>query len=129
MNLSDLHACGIRASQEGRHYEAVAILEEVVTLAPGEPTYHANLGLALVRNGELDRGARSYQTAVDLRPGHAPTLAKLGRALAASGQEREAIATFRRALAVDSEDADTWNALGAACYIVKCGIKVSSTNP
>lgn len=115
MNLSDLHACGIRASQEGRHYEAVAILEEVVTLAPGEPTYHANLGLALVRNGELDRGARSYQTAVDLRPGHAPTLAKLGRALAASGQEREAIATFRRALAVDSEDADTWNALGAAC--------------
>jgi tetratricopeptide (TPR) repeat protein len=115
MNLQELHVSGIQASQEGRHGDAVALLERLVALAPVEPTYHANLGLALVRAGEPGRGASSYQVAVELRPGHGPTLAKLGRALAAAGQEREAIAVFRRALAVDSGDPDTWNALGAAC--------------
>ena len=115
MNLQQLHAGGIQASQEGRHGDAVTLLEQLVALAPSEPTYHANLGLALVRAGQPGRGAGCYQVAVALRPGHAPTLAKLGRALAAAGQEREAIAVFRRALAVDSGDPDTWNALGAAC--------------
>lgn len=115
MNLQELHMNGIQASQEGRHGDAVTLLEQLVALAPSEPTYYANLGLALVRAGQPDRGAGCYQVAVNLRPGHAPTLAKLGRALAAAGQEREAIAVFRRALAVDSGDPDTWNALGAAC--------------
>lgn len=114
MNFQQLHAGGIQASQEGRHSDAVAILEQLVALAPSEPTYHANLGLALVRAGHPGRGAGSYRVAVELRPGHAPTLAKLGRALAASGQEPDAIVIFRRALAVDPGDPDTWNALGAA---------------
>lgn len=114
MTEQELHLQGIQASQAGRHEEAVKLLRELIQRQPEQPVYHANLGLAFARLGDLPQSIHSYRTALQYRPHHGPTLAKLGRVLASADRTEEALAAFRGAIASDAGDPDTWNALGAA---------------
>ena len=69
-------------SRQNRIDEAIAHYSEAVRLAPDEAEWHVNLGLLLVRKGEMARAAESFDRAVRLRPQDAESYNNLGAMLA-----------------------------------------------
>ena len=87
-------------SQQNRIDEAIAHYVEAVRLAPDEAEWHVNLGLLLVRKGEIARAAESFERAVRLRPQDAESYNNLGAMLARLNRTTEAIAAYTRALEI-----------------------------
>jgi len=59
---------GVVAARRGRR-NAVEYFEKTVEADPNDPDYHFNLGLALLRAGELAGAARQFHETLKLRPG------------------------------------------------------------
>jgi tetratricopeptide (TPR) repeat protein len=79
-------------------------LDRVIALAPQEPAGHANLGLLLLRQQQLDEAIGRLTKASELAPGNA-SIERL-RALAESrkGNLEQSIRHWRRAIELDSAD-------------------------
>ena len=89
-----------------REYEAAAVIYD------GYSMLHLEHGRALLASGSLEGAASAFERSLAL----APSLeAEVGLATAARklGDGPRAIAALRRAVALDPEDADSWNELGA----------------
>jgi Tfp pilus assembly protein PilF len=80
-------------------------LERVTTLVPGEPAGWANLGLLLLRQGELDAAGERLARAEELAPKAGEIQRLLGLLESRKGRLPEAVRHWRRALALDAEDA------------------------
>ena len=101
-------------SGQNRIDEAIAHYSEAVRLAPDEAEWHVNLGLLLVRKGEIARAAESFERAVRLRPRDAESYNNLGAMLARLGRTPEAIAAYARALEIKPQYALARRNLGLA---------------
>jgi len=89
-----------------REYEAAAVIYD------GYSVLHLEHARALLASGTLEGAASAFERSLALAPSAA---AEVGLATAARklGDAPRAIAALRRALALDAEDADSWNELGA----------------
>ena len=102
---------GLAAMQTTQEVLARQKLDQVTTLVPDEPAGWANLGLLLLRQQELDAGAKALARAASLAP-DSPEIARL-QALASSRQGNlpEAIGHWRRTLELDPNDLEAGYAL------------------
>ncbi len=102
---------GLAAMQTTQEVLARQKLDQVTTLVPDEPAGWANLGLLLLRQQELDAGAKALARAASLAP-DSPEIARL-QALASSRQGNlpEAIGHWRRTLELDPNDLEAAYAL------------------
>lgn len=103
----------VRAGQN-RIDEAIAHYSEALRLAPDEADWHVNLGLLLVRNGDIARAADSFNRAVRLRPRDAESQNNLGAMLARLNRTSEAVAAYTRALEIRPQYALARRNLGLA---------------
>jgi len=89
-----------------REYEAAAAIYD------GYSVFHLEYGRALLASGDPKGAAAAFEKSRALSP---TSGAEIGLATAARklGDAPRAIAALRRALALDSKDADSWNELGA----------------
>ena len=89
-----------------REYEAAAVIYD------GYSILHLEHGRALLASGSLERAAAAFEKSLALAPS---SEAEAGLATAARklGDGPRAIAALRRAVALDPDDADSWNELGA----------------
>jgi len=89
-----------------REYEAAAVIYD------GYSVLHLEHGRALLASGNLEGAAAAFEKSLALAPS---SEAETGLATAARklGDRSRAIAALRRARALDPEDADSWNELGA----------------
>jgi tetratricopeptide (TPR) repeat protein len=87
-------------SHQNRIDEAIAHYSEAVRLAPAEAEWHVNLGLLLVRKGEIALAAESFDRAVRLRPQDAESFNNLGAMQARLNRTTEAVAAYTRALEI-----------------------------
>jgi superkiller protein 3 len=87
-------------SRQNRIDDAIAHYSEAVRLAPDEAEWRVNLGLLLVRKGDIAGAAESFDQAVRLRPQDAESYNNLGAMLARLGRTPEAIAAYTRALEI-----------------------------
>jgi Flp pilus assembly protein TadD len=96
--------------KQDRFDEAWAHFSEVLAIAarlgPEEPYYsdtRANLGLILVRRGDLEGAKQQYEAAVSANPAHGRAYTRLGMIQAAQGDRRGALARYREAVRVEPE--------------------------
>jgi tetratricopeptide (TPR) repeat protein len=86
---------------------AVAAFEEAVRLEPGSAEAHYDLGVARLRQDQLQAAADEFRLALKANPSMAPAHNSLGSALSDLGKTAEAEAEFRAALAVDPKSVPT----------------------
>ena len=94
--------------------EAVACYRQAVSLDPGDPALHNNLGLALRESGDAPASAAELREAVRLRPDYAIALNNLGLALLAMDDVPGAIAVFRDAVRAKADYPKARHNLGNA---------------
>ena len=123
-----LHYAGVLAHQQGRHDEAVALVERSLALAPEEADWHSNLGIIFQSTGRLDAAIGAYRRAIVIDPKHANAHSNLGVLLRATGKPAEAEAAYRTAIQLNPDHIDAYTNLGillnalnrteeaAACY-------------
>jgi tetratricopeptide (TPR) repeat protein len=90
--------------QDHQHEQAVAALEEAVTLDPNFADAYFERGHILTYAGEPERAIASIQTGMRLDPHHSPGAAwMLGRAYTLTGRYTEAIPIMQRVVSLAPE--------------------------
>jgi predicted O-linked N-acetylglucosamine transferase (SPINDLY family) len=115
-HANSMHLLGVISYQTGRNDVAVKLICQAISLAPGVPDFHANLGEALRAGGQLDEAIAAYRQAIALKPNFTEAHSNLGVALRDKGQLDEAIAAFRQAIALNPGFAQTHSNLGNALH-------------
>lgn len=98
----------------GRAEEAVSLLRMAITLNPGQPLYHNNLGELLRLQGQTDLAMASLDEAIRLNPNYAEARSNRGNLLRQLGRGEDAVAEYRAALKLKPDFVDAMNNLGAA---------------
>jgi Flp pilus assembly protein TadD len=93
-----LNNLGVSLIKEGRFEQAIAVLEEALTVQPSYLRALTNLGKAMRAAGRLPEAIDRLREATALEPDYAPALVNLGDALAASGDLDAAEECLERAL-------------------------------
>ncbi len=103
---------GDRAGADAALDKAVAALREAIRLKPEFAYAHANLGVALMRQGKLDEAIAEDREAIRLRPDDGTTHFNLGTALGRQGKLDEAIVALREAIRLQPDYAAAHANLG-----------------
>ena len=111
-----LHLLASVVMRQGRHAEAVTLLNEVVALQPQVMEAHFNLGTACLNLGQFQRAADHFARAVELRPEFAEAFLGLGNALKAANKPDAAEDAYRNALRLNPQSAETFYNLGNLCH-------------
>jgi tetratricopeptide (TPR) repeat protein len=105
---------GDRAGADVALDKAADALREAIRLHPDLAYAHANLGVALMRQGKLDEAIAEDREAIRLRPDDGPTHFNLGTALGRQGKLDEAIVEYREAIRLQPDYAYAHSNLGLA---------------
>jgi protein O-mannosyl-transferase len=105
---------GLTWRQSGFYANADALWRRTLAVNPGCWPAHYNLGVSLVRQGNLDDAIVQFHEALQGSPDDAKSHNNLGSALLHQGKADEAIAEYHRALHTDPDFADARNNLGSA---------------
>jgi len=97
LNAEATEFLGILCSRLGRPEEAVTYMERALTLRPGVPAFHANLGLAYVSVHRLTEAVAQEQEALRLDPFNAQFHNNLGNIYHERGDLDEALASYQEA--------------------------------
>ncbi|QDO95930.1 tetratricopeptide repeat protein [Ferrovibrio terrae] len=103
----------LQAHAAGRNDEAISLLRMAITLNPGQPLYHNNLGELLRMQGLTDLAMASQDEALRLNPNYAEAHSNRGNLLRQLQRREEAIAEYRAALRLKPDFVDALNNLGA----------------
>ena len=86
---------------QGRLNDALTLLEQALTLEPGEVANWLRKGQLLAQQGQQDAAFDAFQRASQLAPADGQIWYTFGEALLANGQTKEALNALERALAVE----------------------------
>jgi len=104
--LARCHRLEGKLAEAIREYEAAAVFYDRYSVL------HLEHGRALLASGNLDGAAAAFEKSLALAP-TAPAEIGLATVARKLGDAPRAIEALRRAVALDPEDADSWNELGA----------------
>jgi len=102
-----LHLLGLLAHQSGQDETAAAMIGQAIGIAPRMATYHANLGVVLLRMRRAAEAVTALRAALRLRPADFGSQANLGVALSALGDHDGAIKAAGAALRLRPGDPAT----------------------
>ena len=98
----------------GKTAEAIAELNQVVTLWPSSDDAYRRLGRAYLTNGKKDEALQALETAIAINPYHWVNHGQLGYAHLTLGDYEKAAEAFRKSIDLDPENFSGHNDLGAA---------------
>lgn len=93
-------ANAVRALEQHRDQDGIALLVKVTQAAPEATAAHIDLGIAYGRTGELEKAEASLERALELNPRHPVAYNELGMLYRRTGRLREARASYEKALAL-----------------------------
>lgn len=100
------------AGREGRHDEAIGLLERAVVRQPNIPSWHSNLSTLYRMGNRLDEALRAAQAAARLLPENAPAQVELALTHLTRGERAAAVASFCAAIGLDPDNANAHMGLG-----------------
>lgn len=86
-------------------HDSRTLWEHNLTICPGSPNSHHNLGVCLANEQLYEQAIEEFKQTVSLTPRHATALYSLGRALHLLGRTDESIQYFNAALAMKPNEA------------------------
>lgn len=92
---------GLAAQQLGQHQDAVRRIKHAMTLAPGNPFHHLNLGNALQSSGDTAGAEAQFRRALEIDPNFASAHYNLANLLLLMQRPDEAIREYDQALVHD----------------------------
>jgi GT2 family glycosyltransferase/MoaA/NifB/PqqE/SkfB family radical SAM enzyme/Flp pilus assembly protein TadD/glycosyltransferase involved in cell wall biosynthesis len=102
--------------KDGRHNEAVTLLNHMTAVKSDEPLWHNDLGYLYYTLGDKPRARSCYETAVRLDPTFSTALKNLADVyFVIDGRMEEALELYRKVLARRPDDFETLIALGQLC--------------
>lgn len=113
-----LRLLGVALHQQRRNAEAREVLQQALTIAPGNALVTMNLGSVLGAIGEHSASIAAFRAASERDPTQAAAWFNLGKALKTDGQVAAAILPLQRAVALKPEHAVAQTVLGDALKIV-----------
>lgn len=113
-NADAWHLLGLALYASGDDVNPVECLSQAILLNPSVPSFHAKLGLALLRQRRLAEALAACTRALELSPDYPGAHNNLGLVLVERGELARAAAAFERAVALDPGFAEAWNNLGGA---------------
>ena len=105
---------GVISFQTNDYYTAVSLLTKAIEVNPGEPTVHANLGLAYQALGQHEKSIQYYDSAIKLKPELVEAHMKKGLALHLLTRFEEAIISYDLAINLKSDISQLWANRGAS---------------
>ncbi|HEU0224214.1 MAG TPA: tetratricopeptide repeat protein [Steroidobacteraceae bacterium] len=93
------YEAAVRLFEDARYEQGIALLLEVIELAPDATAVHIDLGIAYGRIGQLDRAEASLLRALELNSQHPVAYNELGMVQRRLGRYAEARASYEKALA------------------------------
>ena len=91
---------GTILAREGRTEEAIAHLQQAMTINPDCADAHYNLGGIFFQQGRMEEAIAQFQQTLAIKPDHAEAHYNLGNLFLQQGQVDKAIAQFEEALAI-----------------------------
>jgi len=88
--------------------------EALFHIKPEDAVSYNNLGIGLLKKGQIDEAISYFQEAIRLKPDYAEAHYNLGVVLAGKGQTDEAISEFHEALQLKPDYAEAHNNVGTA---------------
>jgi len=104
-NYLAITALGSFLAKDGRHDEAIPLLQQALRVKPDYPQAHFFLGHELENRGDLDQAIAEYTAALRFSPYFEPAHVFLGMILARQNHPAEAIAHYQQALELNPESA------------------------
>ena len=95
-----LELLGIALVMQGRHQEALPLLQQAAQIRPDEPQFWENLALCQRQLNQFEDAANGLKRSLALRPRSVETLNALASILRSMGRLGEARATFELALSI-----------------------------
>lgn len=99
---------GMLRGQQGRHEEAIKLLESLLSLKGDHTTALLHLGNTLQAMGRFEEALTRYHMALAAKPANPEILSCRGNALTALQRFDEALTSFNAALALETRDAAIW---------------------
>lgn len=90
------HGYGCILAEQGQTQEALAWLEQAVSLQANNPEHHASLTSVLFDLGDFANGVQHLKAAVALEPSYASHWEEIGDSLLAAGQHEDALAAYEQ---------------------------------
>ena len=106
------HLLGVAVYQQGRHREAIGLIDRAIELAPGDPAMYCHRGAAEGSAGELAAAVASFRQALAINPADPQAWFNLSAALGQLGRGDEALDACRRALQSKPDFVQAWFNLG-----------------
>lgn len=102
---------------EGRYDEALALLQEGLTLYPNAPDLHVGVAYNRLAQEQFAWARHAFEQAALLDPEHEDALAGLGETLLRFGETQRALVCFERVVALGyGDDHELMLQLGRACF-------------
>ncbi len=107
-----LHWMGVAAHHLGDNDLAMTLLAHALSLQPGNPQFHSNLGNMQYQAGQLGAAEHSFRQALALDPAYASVHNDLAMVLFETARQDEAIREYRETLRLRPNNPDAWRNLG-----------------
>jgi tetratricopeptide (TPR) repeat protein len=92
--------------------DSEALFTHALEVTSNNDVAQTNLGIVLLRKGELDKAISLLQAAVSLRPENAPAHDNLAKALLQKGQVADALVDYRKLLELQPDNLEVHNIMG-----------------
>ncbi len=112
------HMLGLVLLKKGNTAQALAMLQQAVSLAPRNAVICGNFGGVLLTAGHMADAEKFIRHAIELQPRFADALCNLGNVLRLKGDLAGAEASYRKALAIEPRMAAGHNNLGLIFYML-----------
>ncbi len=113
-NFEARHLFGILRFQQGRHQEAIDLIDAALKAKPDFPEALYSLGNIFSQLERHEEAIQSYDRALAIQPRFAEAYSNRGSALFKLNRLEEAVASFNQALAIRPDYAEALNGRGTA---------------
>ena len=107
-NFPALQLLGALRGQQGRHTEALSLIEAALKIRPNDMGAHSNYGLALAAAGRHGDAVATYDRALSINPKFFQAHYNRGISLASLQRFEDAVGSFDKALAIRPESVESF---------------------